>query len=113
MLLLACSLAGTALGCVLPSSAILVAALFRSPSFGRVMGMIYVAVVVSSIVCSRFIGAIFDRTGGYRMAFLTFLAIAMISALATFLLRAPRRENLSLKRHGSAQAADFPPVDPA
>ena len=113
MLLLACCLAGTALGCVLPSSAILVAALFGSPSFGRVMGLIYVAVVVSSIVCSRFIGAIFDRTGGYRVAFLTFLAIAMISALATFLVRAPRREDLRLTRSGNPQAADLPPVDPA
>ncbi len=79
-----------ALGCVLPSSAALVAAYFGSPSFGRVMGMIYVAVVVSSILCARFIGAVFDRGGGYNPAFLTFLAIAVLAALAALLVRAPQ-----------------------
>jgi MFS family permease len=88
-ILLACCFAGVALGCILPSSAALVAANFGSPSFGRVMGMIYVGVVVSSIVCSRFIGAVFDRTAGYNPAFLTFLAIAILSALAVLLVRTP------------------------
>jgi len=89
-ILLACCLAGMALGCVLPSSAALVAAYFGSPSFGRVMGMIYVAIVVSSILCARFIGAVFDRGGGYNPAFLTFLAIAVLAALAALLVRAPQ-----------------------
>jgi MFS family permease len=89
-ILLACCLAGMALGCVLPSSAALVAAYFGSPSFGRVMGMIYVGVVVSSIVCVRFIGAVFDRTAGYNPAFLTFFVIAVLSALAVLLVRTPQ-----------------------
>ena len=87
---LACCLAGMALGCVLPSSAALVAANFGSPSFGRVMGMIYVGVVVSSIVCVRYIGAEFDRTAGYGSAFLAFLAIAVLSALAVLLTGPPQ-----------------------
>jgi MFS family permease len=98
---LACCLAGMALGCVLPTSAALVAAYFGSPSFGRVMGMIYVAVVVSSIVCVRFIGGVFDRTAGYNPAFLTFLAIAVLSALAVVLIRAPQDSTADL------QAADL------
>jgi hypothetical protein len=53
------------------------------------MGMIYVGVVVSSIFCARFIGAVFDRGGGYNPAFLTFLAIAVLSALAVLLVRTP------------------------
>lgn len=89
-ILLACCLAGMALGCVLPSSAALVAAYFGSPSFGRVMGMIYVAIVVSSILCARFIGEVFDRGGGYNPAFLTFLAIAALAALAALLVRTPQ-----------------------
>jgi MFS family permease len=89
-----------ALGCVLPTSAALVAAYFGSPSFGRVMGMIYVAVVVSSIVCVRFIGGVFDRTAGYNPAFLTFLAIAVLSALAVLLIRAPQHS-------ADLQAADL------
>jgi MFS family permease len=89
-ILLASCLAGMALGCVLPSSAALVAACFGSPSFGRVMGMIYVAVVVSSILCARFIGDVFDRTGGYHQAFQIFLAIAVLAALTALLVRAPQ-----------------------
>jgi MFS family permease len=105
-ILLACCLAGMALGCVLPSSAALIAAYFGSPSFGRVMGMIYVAVVVSSIVCVRFIGGVFDRTAGYNPAFLTFLAIAVLSAVAVLLVRMPQ------EIAGDLQAADLSRSEP-
>ncbi|HMI95066.1 MAG TPA: MFS transporter [Micropepsaceae bacterium] len=105
-ILLACCFAGMALGCVLPSSAALVAAHFGSPSFGRVMGMIYVAVVVSSIVCVRFIGGVFDRTAGYNPAFLTFLVIAVLSALAVLLVRAPQEMT------DDVQAADLSRNEP-
>jgi MFS family permease len=100
-MVLACCLAGAALGCVLPSSAALVAAYFGSPSFGRVMGMIYVAVVLSSIVCASFVGAVFDRTAGYRPAFLTFLVMTGLAALAALLIRTPEEAT----NHG--QAADL------
>ena len=90
MLLAACCLAGTALGCVLPSSAALLAGCFGSASFGRVMGAIYVAVVVSSIVSIRYAGTVFDSAGDYSGAFLTFLVLAVISALAALIVRVPR-----------------------
>lgn len=90
MLLAACCLAGTALGCVLPSSAALLAGCFGSASFGRVMGAVYVAVVLSSIVSIRYAGAVFDSAGEYSGAFLTFLVLAAISALAALLVRVPR-----------------------
>ena len=104
--LLACCLAGAALGGVLPSSAALVAAHFGSPSFGRVMGMIYVAVVLSSIVCAGFIGSVFDRTAGYDLAFLTFLAVAVLSALAVFPIRVAQESTVD------AYAADLPRNEP-
>ena len=53
MLLFACVLAGTALGCIIPSAAALVAGCFGAASFGRVMGVIYVAVVTSSVISVR------------------------------------------------------------
>jgi MFS family permease len=83
-------LAGLALGCMLPSSSALVAACFGSPSFGTVMGWMYVGVGVASIVLVRFIGTMFDRTGGYNAAFLTFAALAGLATLAALLVRVPR-----------------------
>jgi MFS family permease len=100
MLMLASCLAGAALGCSLPASAALVAACFGSRSFGRVMGLIYAGVVVSSLVTVRFIGAVFDSTGAYHSAFLAFLVIAAGSALAAVLIRAPAGE-------AELQAADL------
>jgi len=90
MLLLGCCLAGIALGGILPSSAALVAACFGSPSFGRVMGAMYVVILGSSIVSAWFVGAIFDRTGQYGVAFLTFLALAAASTLAALSVRTPQ-----------------------
>ena len=89
-LLLACSLAGMSLGCVLPSSAALVASSFGAPSFGRVMGMLYVAVVLSSVVSVAFTGTVFDRTGAYAPAFEAFLLIAIVSGAAAFAIREPQ-----------------------
>jgi len=87
MLLIACCLAGTALGCILPSTAALVASCFGSPSFGTVMGAIYVGIGISSIVSVRFVGAVFDRTGHYDEAFLAFMVLSVVSALGTLLVR--------------------------
>ena len=63
---------------------------FGSPSFGTVMGWMYVGVGVASIVLVRFIGTMFDRTGGYNAAFLTFAALAGLATLAALLVRVPR-----------------------
>jgi len=87
MLILGCCLAGASLGGILPSSAAVVAACFGSPSFGRVMGAMYVVILASSILSAWFVGAMFDRTGQYGSAFLTFLAIAVGAAVATLLVR--------------------------
>ena len=92
MVLVGCSLTGIALGGILPASSAMVAACFGSPSFGRVMGAMYVVILGSSIVAAWFVGAIFDRTGQYRVAFLTFLVVAAGSAIATLLVRTPNRD---------------------
>ena len=90
LLLLACCLAGTGLGCILPSTAALVASCFGSPSFGTVMGAVYVAIGISSIVSVRYVGAVFDRNGNYREAFLVFTCLSVVAALGTLLLRPPQ-----------------------
>jgi MFS family permease len=90
MLIIACCLAGTSLGCILPSSAVLVASCFGSPSFGTVMGAVYVAIGISSIASVRFVGAVFDRTGNYREAFITFMVLSGIAALGSLMVRPPR-----------------------
>ncbi|HEY4266109.1 MAG TPA: MFS transporter [Micropepsaceae bacterium] len=88
-MLLGCCLAGIALGGILPSSSALVAACFGSPSFGRVMGAMYVVILGSSIAAAWFVGASFDRTGGYNVAFVTFLVIAGAATLSALLVRTP------------------------
>jgi MFS family permease len=74
------------------------------------MGMIYGAVIVSSIVSGVFIGAVFDRTGGYGAAFLTFLVLMMIAALAALFIRKPED---STRDRLKPQAADLPPAESA
>jgi MFS family permease len=108
ILLLACCLAGAALGCILPASAALIAATFGAPSFGRAMGMIYGAVIVSSIVSGLFTGMVFDRTGSYSIAFATFLVLAVIAALAAFVIREAEASGKQ-----AAQAADLPSTESA
>jgi MFS family permease len=95
-----------ALGCVLPSSAALVATCFGSPAFVRVMGMIYVGIVVASVVSVQFTGRVYDSTGSYRVAFECFLAISMLCAVAALLVRAPQSV-----RADRSQAADLSATD--
>lgn len=90
MLFAACCLAGISLGCILPSTAAFVASCFGSPSFGTAMGAVYVGIGISSIVSVRFVGAVFDRTGNYRAAFLVFAGLSVVAALGTLLLRPPQ-----------------------
>jgi MFS family permease len=87
MLLVACCLAGTALGCMLPSAPALVAEYFGSVSFGTIMGGMYVATGISSIVSVAFVGAAFDRTGNYSTAFMTFVGLSVLAAAAVMAVR--------------------------
>jgi MFS family permease len=89
-LMIACCLAGTALGCILPSTAVLVASCFGSPSFGTVMGAVYVAIGISSIASVRFVGGVFDRNGNYREAFIIFVILSVVAALGSLMVRPPR-----------------------
>ncbi len=95
LIFIASCLAGTGLGCVLPTSAAQIAAYFGAPSFGRVMGLVYVSVVTSSVASVLFVGAMFDRTGNYDAAFAVLLGVAALAALATRGIRSSRQKIVS------------------
>jgi MFS family permease len=86
-LVIAYCLAGFAQGCVLPTSPALIADHFGAPSFGRVLGAMYVAIMLSSIITVWLVGLIFDRTGGYELAFRALLAVCFLAAIAAILIR--------------------------
>ena len=74
------ALQGFATGSVLPLLSVMYADRFGVASFGRVMGWVNLFVMVGSIG-SLYSGWIFDLTGSYRPAFLTFLAALAPGAL--------------------------------
>jgi MFS family permease len=84
-------LAGIALGCALPTAAGLIAAGFGPSRFGGVMGWGYALTSGCAILAGRFVGSIFDRFGGYHIAFVTFATILAGLSLLTILV-APSRE---------------------
>ena len=90
-LAIAAVLAGVALGCVLPSSSALIAAMYGSGSFGSVMGWAYVLLLLSAIILPPVTGWIFDASHSYKSAFLFFAALCCLSALSAQLL--PKREH--------------------
>lgn len=90
VLLAASGMAGVALGCALPATAGVIAASFGSAAFGTVMGWAYALLGLFVIGAVRFVGAMFDRSGGYQGAF-TGLAFLAAVILALTLLLPPRK----------------------
>jgi sugar phosphate permease len=87
-LLAASSLAGIALGGVLPSAAAQIGGYFGVPSFGKAMGMLYFAAVGGSVIAVYFAGRVFDTAGSYTPAFATFLGISVATFVAALIVRA-------------------------
>lgn len=86
-LAVAAILAGTSLGCVLPSSAAIIASLFGAPQFGTIMGWAYTLIGIASIALVPITGAIFDATKDYRPAFMLFVVIGLAATASTWLVR--------------------------
>jgi MFS family permease len=89
MLILAYCLAGAAQGGVLPTSSALIASYFGAPSFGRVLGASYVAVMLLCGVAALFMGAMYDRFGGYELAFMILLGASVVAAAAALFINVP------------------------
>jgi MFS family permease len=83
-------LAGTGLGCALPTVASFIASGFGPTRFGRVMSWTYVLTLACAILSGRFAGFMYDRFGSYHMAFVSFTAL-LASLLLLTLLAPPGR----------------------
>jgi MFS family permease len=86
-------LAGIALGCALPTAAKLIAAGFGSARFGSVMGWTYAMTLAMAILAVRFVGFMYDKFGGYHMAFECFAALLAGLLLMTLLIAPDIRES--------------------
>jgi len=88
-LLVACAIIGLAIGGTYPLWTTLAADCFGTASFGAVLGTMNLLMVPFSIMAVRYIGEVFDRTGSYGPAFVTFMATAVVSVLLILGLRVP------------------------
>lgn len=90
VLLASAALGGIALGCALPIAAGLVAASFGAPHFAQVFSWAFALTAAIAIAGVRFAGYMYDRFGGYHLAFQCFAA-ALACVLAMTLLIPPQR----------------------
>jgi len=90
-LLIACSIIGLAIGGTYPLWTTLAADCFGTASFGSVLGSMNLLMVPFSIVAVRYIGEVFDRSGSYDTALMTFMGTAVLSTVLILALRLPPR----------------------
>ncbi|HEY0915133.1 MAG TPA: MFS transporter [Solimonas sp.] len=90
-LLIACSIIGLAIGGTYPLWTTLAADCFGTASFGSVLGSMNLLMVPFSIFAVRYIGEVFDRTGSYDTALITFMVTAVLSTVLILALRLPSR----------------------
>ncbi len=83
------ALFGLGYGGILPLWGVLLGALYGREEFGRVMGLMGPMMIPFQTLGIPFAGWVFDRTGSYDNAFLTFLGLYAASALILALLRVP------------------------
>ena len=81
---------GVAFGAVGALIPLLVQETFGVRYFGSILGMVNMATVAAIITGPLMVGAFFDATGNYRMAFLTVAGIFVAGSLALSLARPPR-----------------------
>ena len=92
---------GFGMGGVVPIQGAVVGAVFGRESFGRVLGAMRPPMAVLHLAGTPFAGWVFDTTGSYRPAFVTFLALYVVAACVVFALRVDRPKD----------AADTPRMD--
>jgi len=83
------ALFGYGMGGVVPMQGALVAKVFGRIRFGKALGMLRPAMFPLQIVGVPLAGAIFDATGSYRPAFLIFIVLYVLAALAALAFRDP------------------------
>ena len=89
-LLVTCAaLLGLAGGIVSPAFHTLIADRFGPASFGTAYGLMTPVLAITSALCTRYAGEVFDRTGGYSFLFVSFIASQGFAALLMFGTRTP------------------------
>ena len=70
-----------------------VGAAFGRASFGRVMGAMRPPMAILHLTGTPFAGWIYDKTGSYQIAFLTFIFLYIIAAIFVSGLKVNTRSN--------------------
>lgn len=89
MLIAAGAIFGFGMGGVVVVWGSLIADNFGLSSFGRVMGLMGPCMLPIQIAGVPFAGLVFDLTGGYELAYETFLVTYALAAVALMMLRRP------------------------
>jgi len=84
---------GTGMGLRLPLEPMLRAQFFGYKAFGAIMGYINAFAVFGSFAGPYFAGWIFDTTGSYITAFLTFAAMMVMAAVVILVLKPPVKQD--------------------
>jgi MFS family permease len=92
MLLLAGTIYGLGMGGMVPLSGAIIGAAFGRHRFGRMMGMMNPLMLPIRVLGIPYAGWIYDRTGSYEIAFLTFICLYAVSILVLGFLRLPEVE---------------------
>lgn len=89
VLFVAVAFLGIAVGGVFPAWSTILAWLFGSRSYGSVMGLMAVIMQPFAMITMRFIGQIYDNTGSYLPAFVTFIVMDLVAIALIFLVKPP------------------------
>lgn len=82
---------GFGMGGVVPMQGAVVGAAFGRESFGRVLGAMRPPMAVLHLAGTPFAGWVYDVTGNYRPAFITFLFLYLLAALIVLALKVETR----------------------
>lgn len=82
---------GFGMGGIVPMQSAIVGVVFGRASFGRVLGAMRPPMSVLQVIGVPFAGWMYDSTGSYQPAYLTFLGLYAAAALIVLGLKVPRR----------------------
>jgi len=91
-LLLAGTIFGLGMGGVIPLWGALIGAGFGRQAFGRVMGLMTPVMLPVHVLGIPYAGWVYDRTGSYEIAFLSFIGIYVLAMVVILFLRLPEVE---------------------
>ena len=91
-LLAAGAVFGLGMGGIIPIWGASIGAGFGRHAFGRVMGLMSPLMLPIHVFGIPYAGLVYDRTGSYDIAFITFLGIYALAMIATLFLQLPETE---------------------